>query len=480
VLLIGGGSGLLYAVVGGTQLALQRGTTAEGASFLLPTVLYLLATLGLFALYLLLLVKCRRGGFGSRRALVLAMTLPVLFNVLLILVPPSFSIDLLSYISHGYIKVNLDGNPYVIPSSIVADTSLGSELLQYGWRPVHPVTPYGPLWTHLETTIVQVLNGVRTQLFAFKLVVVASSLGSAVLIWMILGRIRPELRLLGTLAYLWNPMILVEIACDGHNDALMVFFVLLALFLTIRGRVSSGLVAMSLGVLTKYVPLWLVPPQAVYLWRTRRSTLRFAREVASGVAIAVLLSAVLFAPLWAGGRTLRGVWLSGQPGNTGSTQTVLIEMLSRFLPVRAAEPLVYGLLVGGFAAYLWARSSSVNDEERLLRSCASIAVVYMLFVSPVYWPWYGVVPIALMTLVPTGMFLPLLVAISLGSRLVAPLDVLFVHDVIGRPAFLLVTWVGAIGLPLIVLLAWFMRSRALRASAREFDLGRGDPSVPPR
>jgi alpha-1,6-mannosyltransferase len=302
-------------------------------------------------------------------------------------------------------------------------------------------------------------------LCAFKLVAVASSLGSAVFIWMILGRVRPELRLLGTLAYLWNPMILVELAGDGHNDALMVFFVLLALFLTIRGRVSSGLVAMSLGVLTKYVPLWLVPPQAVYLWRTRRSTLRLARDVASGAAIALLLSVALFVPLWAGVGTLRGLWLSGRPGNTGSTQTVLIEVVSRLLPVRAAEPLVYGLLVAGFAAYLWARSSSVNDAESLLRSCASVAVAYVLFVSPVYWPWYVVLPVALMALVPTGVFLPLLVAISLGSRLVAPLDVLFVHGVIGRPAFLLVTWVGAIGLPIIVLLVWFMRSRSLRASA---------------
>jgi hypothetical protein len=297
---------------------------------------------------------------------------------------------------------------------------------------------------------------------------------------MILGRVRPELRLLGTLAYLWNPMILVELAGDGHNDALMVFFVLLALFLTIRGRVSSGLVAMSLGVLTKYVPLWLVPPQAVYLWRTRRSTWRFARDVASGAAIAVLLSVALFVPLWAGAGTFRGLWLSGRPGNTGSTQTVLIEVLSRLLPVRAAETLVYGLLVAGFAAYLWARSSSVSDAESLLRSCASVAAAYVLFVSPVYWPWYVVLPVALMALVPTGVFLPLLVAISLGSRLVAPLDVLFVHGVIGRPAFLLVTWIGGIGLPLIVLLVWFMRSRSLRASAREFHLGWVNPSAPPR
>ena len=78
---------------------------------------------------------------------------------------------------------------------------------------------------------------------------------------------------------------------------------------------------MSLGVLTKYLPLLLVPPQAVYLWRTRREHLAFATQVASGAAIAALVAAALFVPLWAGVDTLTGLWLSGRPGNTGSTQT---------------------------------------------------------------------------------------------------------------------------------------------------------------
>ena len=178
-----------------------------------------------------------------------------------------------------------------------------------------------PHLTHLETTIAQILDGVRAQLISLKAVLVVSSLGSALLIWQILGRVRPERQLLGTLAFLWNPMIIVELAGEGHNDALMVFFVVLALLLTIEGRGSIGLVAMSLGVLVKYLPLLLVPSQVVYLWRTRRGTLAFATQVASGAAIAALVAAALFAPLWAGADTLTGVWLSGRPGQTGSTQT---------------------------------------------------------------------------------------------------------------------------------------------------------------
>jgi hypothetical protein len=189
------------------------------------------------------------------------------------------------------------------------------------------------------------------------------------------------------------------------------------------------------------------------------------------------VAAALFAPLWAGADTLTGVWLSGRPGQTGSTQTMLIEALSWFLLASVAEPLVYLLLVAGLAAFIWIRASSITDADSLLRSCASVALAYVLLVSPSFWPWYGVMPVALMALVPTDLFLALLFAVSAGSRLVAPLDLLFVHEVIGRRMFLFATWTGAIGLPLVVLSVWLVRRSR---TVRELDPERITPSPPPR
>jgi hypothetical protein len=314
-------------------------------------------------------------------------------------------------------------------------------------------------------------------LLSFKLVIVVSSLGSGLLIWRILAHVRPERQLLGTLAFLWNPMIIAELAGEGHNDALMVFFVVLALLLTIHGRGSIALVTMSLGVLVKYLPVFLIPSQLVYLWRTRRTTPALVAQVASGIAVAALLAAALFGPLWTGADTQKGVLLSGRLGQTGSTPTMLHEALSRFLPASGAEPLVYLLLVAGFAVFVWTQAGSVTDADGLLRSCASIALVYVLLVSPGYWPWYGVMPVALMALVPTDMFLALLFAVSAGSRLVAPLDMLFVHEVIDRGTFLLATWAVAICLPLVVLVVCLVRRSR---SARDLGPERILPSVPPR
>ena len=140
VWLIGVASGLLYAVVGGTQRAIQRAPAIAGTAPALQIGLYLMATLGLFALLRAAAREVPQGRIRHRRARILAFSFPVLFNVLYVFVPPSLSIDLLSYISHGYIRASFNGNPYLDPSSIVAHTPIGTELLHYGWRPIHPVS----------------------------------------------------------------------------------------------------------------------------------------------------------------------------------------------------------------------------------------------------------------------------------------------------------------------------------------------------
>jgi hypothetical protein len=56
------------------------------------------------------------------------------------------------------------------------------------------------------------------------------------------------------------------------------------------------------------------------------------------------------------------------------------------------------------------------------------------------------------------------VAVSVGSRLVAPLDMVFVHQLIDRRGYLLLTWLVALGLPLLLLV--LSLGRRLRVSSR--------------
>ncbi len=441
---------MLYLALAVAQDALHR-PPVDAEPTLAPFVVYTAVTIGLFALFITLLVLCARYGPFTRRQRVLAISFPIVFNVAFLFTPPTLSIDLLSYISHGYIETTMGGNPLVEPSSSVAGTPLGTELLRYGWRPVHPASPYGPAWTRVEASAARSFDDARSQMVVLKLVVVAASLGTALLIWSILGRVRPELRLLGTLAYLWNPMIVMELAGDGHNDAVMVFFVLLGLFLTIERRVVGGIVATSLGALTKYVPILFLPLQIAWMWRTRPSTSRFAGRVLAGAAVAALLTVGLYAGYWEGSDTWTGVRLAGRPGSTGSTQTMIIELLSRIVSPASVESFVPILAVLGLIAYVGYQARTIADGRDLLTGCAALALVYLLFISPSYWPWYAVLPVALLALVPTGPSLLVLLAVSLGSRLAAPLDLLFVHELLSRRVFFALTWILGLGIPM---LAW--------------------------
>ena len=472
---IGLGSGALYLVVYAAQWAifrnglhqevagiLIRGEPADGSRLLLQGVAYYGATLLLFALYAWLLMLCRRGLLRDGRACALALLFPVLFNAGLLLGHPYQSIDALTYVAHGYMGNLPDINPYTTTAAAARATDFARQLAPFGWLPVHGLTPYGPLWTHLEIGVVKVVGNVPAALVTIKAIVVAASLGSAALIWMILGRVRPEDQLLGTLVYLWNPMIVVEFAAEGHNDALMILCLLASLALTVSTRPALSVVASVSGVLVKYLPLVFLPAQVVYLWHSGRNRSRLAAGLLLGLLIGVGLAVVLYWPFWAGVGTFEGVRLQSHPLVSPSPSGGLYWYLLHVLPPGEAARLTLRVLAVIFAASVLVLSWRARDATGLFRSCAGIALFYMLFVSSHYWPWYASLPLALVALVPRGIFLPAVLVLSLCSRLVAPMSTLLTNGFLSGGAALSLKMSVGVTVPLVVLLLLCLQRRLRR------------------
>jgi hypothetical protein len=80
------------------------------------------------------------------------------------------------------------------------------------------------------------------------------------------------------------------------------------------------------------------------------------------------------------------------------------------------------------------------------------ALVYVLVVSAHYWPWYASLPLALMALRPGGSFLPVALALTLCSRLVAPLSTLFTNGFIDSGFALDLKMGVGVTAPLVILL----------------------------
>jgi alpha-1,6-mannosyltransferase len=457
VLVVGAITGLLYGAVYVAQRAIFRGP--DGPGYEQGIVLYTLSTVVLFGTFVRLLSLSRRTLTFTAR--LLAICFPLGFYLFWIPVAPVFSSDVFSYVWHGYVRAGLGENPYLETSSAVAAQPIGHDLAAYGWVPVQPQTPYGPLVTRMEAAAVAMADGdVRLSYLYLKLMTGLAGLGIAWLIWMVLSKVRPDDRDLGMLAFLWNPVMVMEVAGEGHNDSVMTLLVLTAILLTLSQKAVWVMVALAAGVITKYLPVLFLPLQVAHLWRVSGNRNRLVGRLAFGAVLGLGLAVASFTSFWVGERTFEGVRLSGRTGHTGSTQTVGVELLSRVVSDATAERVL--LICSGSALVflvIWA-AARVTDGFQLLRMSANVALIYTLVLAPTYWPWYVIMPVALLTLMPDKRNLVLVVVISLGSRLVAPLNSLYVDSVIDRPAFLLLTWLGGVAVPLVVLL--FSHSRSDR------------------
>lgn len=437
--LIGALSGLLYAASYLAQAALFLAGRSAGAgewplggplpAAVLPwsVAAYAVSTLGLFLLYAWLLALCRAGRLRDGRARRLAFLCPLLFNLGLLAGRPYLSIDPFSYYAHGYLGLLPGGNPYQQPAGAAAETPLGPRLAAYGWAPVHDVSPYGPLWTGIEVAVARLIDDPRLGVLALKAVVVAASLGAGALIYLILGRVRPADQMLGTLTYLWNPLIVMEFAADGHNDALMIFFTLAGLALAVAARPAAAIVALILGALVKYLSLLLLPALLVTLWRQAAGHPRRRLAAGWGLLLGAALAALLYQPFWAGVETFAGVRLAsaGRP---------------------AQDLRVAAFLLGVLLVSLWAR-----DAERLLIAGAAVMLGYGLIVAVTPWPWYLALPLALLALLPPLIAHRLVLALPLCARLAAPVDVIYFNGLMTEEAY--VFSLRALQLGLLILTA---------------------------
>jgi hypothetical protein len=457
VVALGIASGLLYGIVYAAErqiflngLALNGiGEAANVPRLALGVAAYVGASLLLFGLYVRLLWLCSRGRLvGRSRAL--ALVFPVLFHIGWCASTPYLSRDAFTYLAHGYLGVLPGGNPHLQPVTNVVGTAFGDELARYGWRGIDDVTVYGPLWTHLETLALRLTSDVVTALLILKAIIVMASLGSAALIWSILGRVRPEVQLLGTLGYLANPLIVIELAGEGHNDALMVFFVLTALFFAVLWRPAASLVALLLGALTKYLPLILLPPLVVFFWRGARSRTEVARSAIVALIAGAAATIIAYGPFWGGSATIQGVLTAGGGRSVQSSVSgTLVWALERWIPTADAARFTSLLLVAVFGIISLVAMARARGPKGLIVASTVIALTYVLVASPYVWPWHAVLPVALAALSPRSALFLVAALLSLCGRLVAPLDDVQLNGFIAYRVEAIITTAVFIGIPLI-------------------------------
>ena len=299
---------------------------------------------------------------------------------------------------------------------------------------------YGPTWVAISSLLQWLTLPFGTQsllpmVLALRVFGLCTHLCSTLLIWSIVGqwqqfygRVSAHKRLVATLAFAWNPLLLFEACVNAHNDAVLLLFILLAIWFLLpgtrklRGNVPTTLAVVMLVLATclKLNTVLLVPFFFLFLWKQERLK-HVSVQLSLAKTLTLLLTyagaiLLLYAPFWQNGALL----LVFQTNPTASQNiNTLAEFFSRLyngivagrgLSVlvndSAAERIAHMVSVGMFvllyAILFWqaiVRNQSMKTLPSFVRWLALAWLLYCACGTPWFWPWYTVTLFGLYALV---------------------------------------------------------------------------------
>ena len=391
-----------------------------------------------FALYLWALRLITRASGGAARAVIslrFVLLTGALLAAVLLLSYPLGAIDVFVYAiyTRGWALHGL--NPL---ATAPAQYPAGDPWLGLAAEWIAAPSPYGPVWQLLSLGAYYAGGGdFLLQVYALKILAILAYLGCTILIYRILQHTRSDWALAGAIAFAWNPLVLIEVAQNAHNDIVMIFFMLAAVWALTAARRTSpgtsgsvrslpvghaanspgvearpaagmkkpllydGLVCLflALSILTKFITIVVAPFFLLALMmHGQRWPDRFARLIGFGLLIGALVVIGTW-PLWPGWENWAVVQGADSAGR--SILALVVLTLRDALQVDAAFDvarrvllgvyvLIYGCALWRLAKLIW-RSTSDRGAAIIQQTLASsfLALFWLLLlVMPIFHAWY--------------------------------------------------------------------------------------------
>lgn len=335
-----------------------------------------------------------------------------LFALPLLLTYPVNANDIYRYVIRGRISSSYGESPFAVAPTAFPD----DPFLPLAGEWAGATSPYGPLWEITASSITRLSgDNLLLGLLSFKLLALLAFAGSAVLLWKmpfaaVAGGAggagggqaasnvrRPDasnaLRAAYLVLWAWNPGLLLIFVTNGHNDALMIFWLLLGLTVIRRGQPEAGFVLMFLGPLTKPIGALALPLFFVAIWRGLASNqlrVRFLMVTVGGGLLLVALSFLPFgSPLALGQRLMQEA-----AGGAGFSPAVLLILfgqqqgLSFSLDMVARATLfMFGMLVFWLLWKTWRGRSLVRGTADILYAYLLQALNFRIWYAAWPFPW---------------------------------------------------------------------------------------------
>lgn len=321
----------------------------------------------------------------------------LLFSLLFIFIPSFMSTDVFSYAFIGRVMSVYHKNPYLL-LPVGRKQDLFYTLV--GWKSNASV--YGPLFNWVAALVTRISGeSVSSTVLGFKLVSLAFFGGTLPFVYSLAKRVSPGRENFALAMTAWSPLLILHMVGAGHNDSMMIFFIVLGFFLYRKDHPVWGMVAMSLAVTVKISAVLVLAPYVVFFLKDRRGSIwpRLGETVAAGV----LLPAALYIPFWSGPRIFNTTLVMQKDWSSTSLPTFLQNVTRDFLngmgvsyarSVNFSASLVKNglllLLIVVAIAVLW----KVRSYRSMVMAAAILGLLWFL-TTPWMLPWYLALPLVL-------------------------------------------------------------------------------------
>ncbi len=257
---------------------------------------------------------------------------------------------------------------------------------------------YGPVWYIVSGAPLPFAGSdLVKNVVGQKILVSLFLLGTLGLVYLIVKEQRPQSATAAMVLLGWSPLILWEIPGNAHNDIVMLFFAVAALYAIQRGAWQWAFPLLALGVGVKFIVALLGPILLVWmLWRRPRID---RRELAVSMLYGAAMLGLIYLPFFAASHSLantdalRNRYISS-PASLTIAFLMQYTTLSRAMDLtRALALALYGVL---YLNVLWRARGGFDDLVR-----AAFWAILLTLAIPTwwFWPWYVVwlVPVAALT-----------------------------------------------------------------------------------
>ena len=309
-----------------------------------------------------------------------------------ILVPPLLSSDVYAYAAHGRLFVLYGQNPCQTLPIYLADVGDSvAPYLVWNWP-----TVYGPVWTRIEIAAVGLLHsgGLWPQVVLLKLVQAGALTAAALAGRRITQILSPGRENLTLLAIGLNPLLLLEGPGNGHNDLLMVSFLLVGAMFYLEKKYLPAALFLGLSVGVKMVTLAVLPWVLMDYSRGRSWRQKFGAAFVA-IALVLLPSVICYSGLGSGLETLAAVQsrslYRASPEALAQDQQVFLWLLTHGIQAVLAAPLVtlfqdrvVVLLYALLTVWLWRQ----RQDGAWMTAWVLLAACAMLLLMGLPFPWY--------------------------------------------------------------------------------------------